>query len=240
MQRWLAQVLILIVVVAIGVGALIWINNEQNCQKVSLLFIGNSHTYGHDMPNLLAELAAAGEPRYCLEIKTVVEGGASLAKHWNDGAALQALQSQPWQYVVLQERSLGPIEDPQGFQQATSRWLQAIRQQRATPVLFVTWAREYAPEQQPQLNAAYAQAAGQQAILVKVGAAWQHVRQHDRSIALYEPDQNHATLNGAYLTACIFYTTLFRSPSQNLPNLTDLPDAQAQYLQQVAWQLAQN
>ncbi|WP_110514472.1 hypothetical protein [Herpetosiphon llansteffanensis] len=240
MQRWFAQGLILIAVVVASIGALVWINNQQNCQKVSLLFIGNSHTYGHNMPNLLAELAAAGEPRYCLEIETVVEGGASLAKHWNDGVGLQALQRQRWQYVVLQERSLGPIEDPQGFQQAASRWIQAIRQQGATPVIFATWAREYAPEQQPQLNAAYAQAAGQQAILVKAGAAWQQVRQHDRSIALYEPDQNHSTLNGAYLTACVFYTTLFLPPSQSLPNLTDLPDAQAHYLQQVAWQLAKN
>lgn len=238
MQRWLAQGLILIAVVVASIGALVWINQQQNCQKVSLLFIGNSHTYGHDMPNLLAELAAAGEPRYCLEIETVVEGGASLAKHWQDGVGLQALQRQQWQYVVLQERSLGPLEDPQGFQQAASRWIQTIRQQGATPVLFVTWAREYAPEQQAQINAAYAQAAGQQTILVKVGAAWQQVRQHDRSIVLYEPDQNHATLNGAYLTACVFYTTLLRPPSQALPNLTDLPDAQAQYLQQVAWDVA--
>lgn len=237
MQRWFSQVVILIVVLAMGIGAWLLFKSQRNCQQISLLFIGNSYTFGHDMPNLLADLADAGNPRYCLEITTVVEGGATLTSHWDTGVALQQVQGKQWNYVVLQEQSMGTIEFPQHFQQASSRWIQAIRQTGATPVLFVTWAREHSPQQQATINAAYTQAAGQQAILVKAGTAWQQVRQHDRSIKLYEPDQSHPTLSGAYLTACVFYTTLFNPPTQILPNLTDLPDAQAEYLQQVAWQM---
>ena len=237
MQRWFGQVVILIALVAVGFGAWLLLKSQRDCQQVSLLFIGNSYTFGHDMPDLLADLADAGEPRYCLELESVVAGSATLEYHWQAGEALQKLQSKSWNYVVLQEQSMGTIEFPQRFQQSASRWIQAIRQTGATPVLFVTWAREHSPQQQATINAAYNQAAGQQAILVQAGSAWQYVRQHDRSIALYEPDQSHPTLNGAYLTACVFYTTLFNPPTQPLPNLTDLSDAQAAYLQQVAWQM---
>ena len=238
MQRWFSQVVILIALLAACFGAWLLLKAQRDCQQVRLLFIGNSYTFGHDMPDLLADLAAAGEPRYCLEIESVVAGGATLESHWQAGEALQQLQSKPWNYVVLQEQSMGTIEFPQRFQQSASRWIQAIHQTGATPVLFVTWAREHSPQQQSTINAAYVQAAGQQAILVKAGSAWQKVHQYDRSIKLYEPDQSHPTLNGAYLTACVFYTTLFNPPTQILPNLTDLTDAQAAYLQQVAWQVA--
>ncbi len=151
MQRWLRQGLIVIVLVVVGFGALVWLKNQRDCQPMSLLFIGNSYTYGHDMPALLGELADAGEPRYCLEIETVVVGGVGLAQHWDAGLALQKVQSKQWTYVVLQEQSMGTIEAPQRFQQAASRWIQAIRQHGATPVLFVTWPANIHRNSKPRL-----------------------------------------------------------------------------------------
>lgn len=66
-----------------------------------ILFIGNSLTYMHDMPRLLAGLARAGG------IEVVVEqyalGGARLEGHAEDAAVRALLERGGWWAVMLQE-----------------------------------------------------------------------------------------------------------------------------------------
>jgi hypothetical protein len=77
-------------------------------RSIKLLFIGNSFTQRNNLPELLAELAAAHNLTIAHDLKSV--GGASLRTHWNAGRAAKAIATGGFDYVVLQEQSTLPVK----------------------------------------------------------------------------------------------------------------------------------
>jgi hypothetical protein len=81
-------------------------------------------------------------------------------------------------------------------------------------VLYLTWARQNAPETQDALNTAtYAIAEEIGARVVPVGLAWQaaikrRALQKDKTHELYDKDGSHPSQAGSYLAACVFVATL--------------------------------
>ncbi len=65
--------------------------------EIRVLFIGNSFTFYHDLPKMVAELAEAGEQRP-LHFDSETPGGYTLEKHWQDGKAVAKIQSGRWDY----------------------------------------------------------------------------------------------------------------------------------------------
>ena len=80
--------------------------------KLNVLFIGNSHTYLHYLPQMLVGLVKAAGSGYDLAVEQCVGEGASLVWHWNNEPSRQMMRSRKWEFIVLQDRSGGPLEDP--------------------------------------------------------------------------------------------------------------------------------
>src|SRR5260370_26887881 len=157
------------------------------------LFIGNSFTARHNLPGLIAQLAAARGKS--LQHRLISAGGASLRQHWNAGEALKAIQDGHYDYVVLQEQSTLPIKNPKRMHENVRLFDEAIKAAGAKTGLYMTWARRHAPESQQAITDAYT-SIGQElvATVVPVGVAWQSfLRKHDQPV-LHDPDQSHPTL----------------------------------------------
>ncbi len=77
-------------------------------------------------------------------------------------------------------------------------------------MLYLTWARQNAPENQQLITAAYSEIARElSAAVIPAGVAWQDfVSKHDRP-ALYDRDGSHPTIAGSYLAASIAFAVLF-------------------------------
>lgn len=200
-----------------------------------LLFIGNSFTARHNLPELLAQLARARGHR--LQHHLIQAGGASLRQHWNKGDAQQAIAQTPYDYVVLQEQSTLPLKNPQRFHENVRLFEQAIKAAGAKPALYLTWARQNAPETQAAITSAYT-AIGEEigATIIPVGVAWQNfLRQHPAPV-LHDQDQSHPSLAGSYLAACVFFATLLgENPVGLACDLKGLTQTEAELLQQAAW-----
>ena len=97
------------ILLALLVGSRAVAGEAQSPRTVRALFIGNSYTYGNDLPGLIAQLVSARGIK--LEHESVTPGGATLEKQWNDGKAVAASQMKKWDYVVLQEQSARPFRD---------------------------------------------------------------------------------------------------------------------------------
>lgn len=176
-------------------------------RSVDALFVGNSFTSRNQLPQLIAALAA---PSYALHTATIYAGGASLRRHWNAGLAQRTLASQRWDYVVLQEQSTLPIKNAQRYHENVRLYANAIAEQGAQMVLYLTWSRAHAPEAQAVLTSAVQGIAAETgARVVPVGIAWQVVRERHPEIGLYDADGSHPTPAGSYLAACVFAATLF-------------------------------
>src|ERR1051326_165073 len=192
-----------------------------------ILFLGNSYTYFNDLPAILSELAKAGH-QCQVETRMVAPGGKRLQDHWESAAAHEALNSQTWDFVVLQDQStLGTnfyfegntrVAGDEIFRPYAERWATEIRKHGATPVFYLTWARRATPEDQAALNYAYMRAAQTtHSLVAPVGLAWARVRQTAPTIDLYYRDGSHPSPAGSYLAACAIYAAIFASSPVNLP-----------------------
>lgn len=175
---------------------------------LKVLFIGNSYTYYHRMPDIVAAMSSRPESPRRFEVRMVAQGGASLAQHW-DGGGRRALRSGAWDAVVLQDQSTLPLTNPDRIGRYAERLAGTAREAGARTILYVTWARRDRPETQHDIDEAYAAAARQaNAALAPVGTAWKRVRERWPDLALHDADGGHPSAMGSYLAACVLYISL--------------------------------
>jgi hypothetical protein len=212
--------------------------------ELQVLFIGNSHTFLHHMPQMLTELVQAAGQGWMLQAEQCVGDGASLEWHWNCAATREKIAARRWDYVVLQDRSAGPLENRESFER-NARLLDAtIRPQGARTVFYMTWANRARPETQAGLSEAYGTIARELgALLAPVGSAWQRAQQLDPALLLHHADGRHANPAGSYLAACVFFAVLLGVSPVGLPGCIaiqgkmrpELAHGAAALLQQAAW-----
>lgn len=182
-----------------------------------ILWIGNSYTYVNDLPRTLTMLAlAAGENRVPA-ITAVLKGGQFLRGH----AArpdLPALIAQGWDYVVLQDQSLAPIQQPDTVLTYGTRLGTLATQAGAKVLLYVTWPRRDTPTTADAIAATYTKlATAIGATVVPVGPAWMAMREEAPTAELYIDDGSHPSPIGTYLAASTFYRVLYGKPATGLP-----------------------
>jgi hypothetical protein len=208
----------------------------KRSKAINILFIGNSFTERNDVPGLLAEMAAAQD--VCVKHELISVGGASLRTHWNAGRAAKAIAKGEYDFVVLQEQSTLPVKNAKRMAENIRLFDESIKRAGSKTVLYMTWARQHAPESQKAIADAY-NSIGEElgAIVVPVGLAWQRfLSKHDKPV-LHDRDQSHPTLAGSYLAACVFLAGLLRTkplPVESGPAGIDKQDMTA--LQNVAWE----
>lgn len=196
-------------------------------QQTSVLFVGNSYTYVNDLPNTLRQLALSlGDT---MTVASSAPGGYTLFQHSTYAPTVTAINSQPWDFVVLQEQSLLgalPVEVTT-TELGASALAELIEEnwECTYPVFYMTWGRQNGDAQncasfpfmctyngmQQGLRSNYiALAEGNDGYAAPVGAAWKTVRDNHPTINLYDADGSHPSPAGTYLAACVFYCTLYQ------------------------------
>lgn len=213
--------------------------------RIRILFVGNSHTYFNYMPQMLAHLVAAESHGVDLVVDQVTGEGAGLAWHWQNEHSRNSIETRHWDFVVLQDRSGGPLEEPQSLVRHAGLLHALVQQQDAQTILFLTWANRSRPETQAAIADLYRKTARDlRAKLAPVGLAWESVNKLDPGLRLHHHDGRHANPVGSYLAACVFYCVLFARSPEGLPgsfyykkkSWLDLDQGTAALLQKTAWQ----
>lgn len=185
-----------------------------------VLFVGNSYTYYNNLSAIVAAFAAAAPNAKQLLPKDHTMGGATLEKLWNLRTTRDVLALERWDFVVLQEHSYWPISAPERMFDAACQFDLAGKAIGAKTILFLTWARQASPGEQPLLNAAYASDATRLgALIAPVGPAWQIALALDPNLSLYAPDGRHPSATGSYIAACTLFLVISGS-QQPCPPLT--------------------
>jgi hypothetical protein len=202
--------------------------------SLNVLFIGNSFTARNDLPGLIARLAEAGGHHFRHQL--ISAGGASLRMHWNKGHAQNRMKEDKFDYVVLQEQSTLPVKNAKRMHENVRLFDEAIRAAGARTALYMTWARQHAPETQRAITDAY-ESIGREigATVLPVGQAWQSFLAKYKSPALHDKDKSHPTLAGSYLAAYVFYGVMFGgSPADLDVGVDGLSDQDARVLREAA------
>lgn len=195
---------------------------------ISVLFMGNSHTSAHSLPQMVAAMVRAARPGRSV---TAIEADnwMFLEERAADAASLQLLRSRQWTFVVLQAQkysSSGLFDYP--ITGAVSL-VRLARAQQATPILFPEWPRFGIPETQRIFDLHTSIARVEPACVPPIPQAWDAALA--RSLQLHAADGNHSAPAGAFLAALVIATTMTGTPPSQLPFLPDLPvDAGTQAL----------
>lgn len=193
-----------------------------------ILMLGNSFTFYHGMPRLLAALTGA-------EVVAHTRGGASLSEQFNPetemGArTLKALREEKWDYVVLQDQSSITVRLPERFAENVAALCRLIRECGAVPVLYATWAYREGSEKLANLGVSYDKMARtiydgyhraaeeNGALVADVGKAFfdltHEVAKNDPktfvkgSVDLLETDDFHPSAAGSVLAASVIAKTI--------------------------------
>lgn len=202
-------------------------------QQTDVLFIGNSYTAVNDLPNTFRLLALSlGDT---VNVAASSPGGYTFQGHTAYAPTLQAIGSQAWDHVVLQEQSQLPSFPPAQVETQcypfAAELVDLIRANDSCtqPVFYMTWGRQNGDASncaswppvctydgmQARLRESYLEMAfANDAYAAPVGTAWKNVRDAHPAIVLYDPDQSHPSPAGTYLAACVFYSTIFRESSE--------------------------
>jgi len=192
-----------------------------NGRTQKILFIGNSLTYYNDLPGLTEQLSA-GQDRQLWEDRVTV-ANVSLGFHWSYSAARKHLNQGDWSYVVLQEFSTRPLDDPDAAIKDFSMWGAEVNRIGAKPIIFENWPHIMengsADLAMAKMHRTYqkiqSDIGGE---IAPIGFAWLRCRKEHPEIALFV-DEKHPTEAGTYLTACVIFKTIYHKPAAGLPTV---------------------
>jgi hypothetical protein len=152
-----------------------------------------------------------------IEVDTCVQGGASLKQLWTKTKAREKIEKNHYDVVVIQEDL--PETTVDAFTTYACKFVDLCRRKLARPVLYMTWAY-------PRLHSctddmiedAHMQVAKQ--LKVDVGAvslARRVAELNCPNLSLWDDDNEHPSLAGTFLAACVIFNTIFKCSSESLP-----------------------
>ena len=183
---------------------------------MKVLFVGNSHTFFNDMPELFAQFVekTTGEKP---EVVMLAYGGRDYQWHRKEYFALRFnLMYGGFDYCILQQAAhpYPPIEETLEY---GGMIIDLCRKYGVTPVVYMTWAEKRFPEnQQKMIDTCKQLAKTKGALLAPVGEVWQKVQQECPDIELYFRDGEHAGPYGDFLIACVMCRLLTGSLSDEV------------------------
>ncbi len=174
---------------------------------MKILFIGNSHTYMNDMPELVREMIEEVTGKPC-EVFMLAYSGRSLKWHMDEeyfSERFNILHGK-FDYCIIQEQA-HPMPDEADTIKYAAKIIELCRKVNTVPVIFETWAKKDQPEIQPLMNRRYQELAKEHAaLLAPIGEVWSSVMaelQNSSDADLYYRDGAHASSTGDYLIAMV-------------------------------------
>lgn len=168
-------------------------------KKLRILFIGNSHTYFNDMPEMVAERFR--KTKYDCEVTMIAHGGWFLEQHVNEPDVRFNILYGHYDYVVLQEHAhpFGPEEKFYGAVRQLNQW---ILEAGSKGVIYMTWAKKDEEFNQERMTLAHEQIADELGMLLApVGKYWWNNKKKHPEVEMYYKDGQHASPDGSRFAA---------------------------------------
>jgi hypothetical protein len=188
-------------------------------------------------------------------VDSALVGGYTFQNHSTDQTTLSKIRQGGWDFIVLQEQSQRPAFPPSQTAVEVFPYAQILVDsiKKYSPcgkvVFFMTWGRRYGDQSNCaayppictyegmswRLRETYLQLTQtHRAFCAPVGWAWRKSIQDDSTVVLHDVDNSHPHPYGSYLSACVFYSTIFQTRSLGNPFMYTLGHASALRLQAIS------
>ena len=203
-------------------------------ETLRVLFVGNSYTFVNNVPEQLKMMAKSHGHDLVYEQHT--PGGRSFEKHWEEKKAVEKMKAGTFDIVIFQNQSFEPVGNPANMMKYGELLAAEADQIGARKIYYLTMAYEEPlgwmkkdsdearhslklfPEMNARLATSYAKLAHKTGgEVAPVGVAWKMAYESIPDIKLHAPDHSHANETGAYLTALVFYATIYGEAPDGMP-----------------------
>jgi hypothetical protein len=182
----------------------------------TLLFMGNSHTASHDLPNTVAAMVRASRPGRTVSVDVAPDWGF-LEDHAGNPRTLELLDRRRWSFVVLQAQKysssgqfLYPIEPAIDLARKS-------RTSGAVPIMFPEWPRRFVNETQRIYDLHVSIAQREPVCVAPIPQAFDLALARHPELVLHDSDGNHSAPAGAFLASLVIAATMTGTPSDTLP-----------------------
>ena len=175
---------------------------------MNVLFIGNSHTYFNDMPQLFRQICESLGVRKP-NVTMLAYSGRTLRWHTKEYFSIRfALLYGQFDYCVIQQ--LGhPFPGLEKTEPEVKTLVSLCRSVGTKPVLYMTWAKKENPELISEISKVYRTLSERyDTLLAPIGELFETLRVQHSEIELYWSDGSHASKNASYLIAATFAALL--------------------------------
>jgi hypothetical protein len=190
--------------------------------SIPLLFMGNSHTSGNDLTEMVADMVRAGKPGESVA-SVEAPGWMFLEERLNDGPSIALLGSQNWSFVILQAQKYSSSGQFVYSTEEAKELVRRSRAQQAVPIMFPEWPRRGIDETQRIFDLHVSIAQAEPACVAPIPQAFDLALARDPALTLHAPDGNHSAPAGAFLAALVLYATITGLSPLDLPSLPQYP-----------------
>ena len=176
---------------------------------MKVLFLGNSHTYYNDMPQIFAEMCRERGR----EVQVVMQAhpGVTYGWHLKQHTELRfALIHGGFDYIVMQQAAHAPWPPTEETRADAKTIITMARENGVRPIQAVPWAEKDCPEHQAEMYAIYhAVQKDNDVPLTVTGRVFEEVFHNYPEIPMYWNDGQHASPYGSYTAALATYAAIF-------------------------------
>ena len=189
---------------------------------MKVLFIGNSYTFGNNMPDIFVNICKSTNTP--IECNAITRSGAALDGFsnplTNSGKKVLAELEKKYDYVFIQEQSNRGVVNKNKFFDSVSKLTKSIKEYNSIPILYETWAKldghsdliKYhltTTEMFIKLIENFNEASNLFDIkLSEVGKVFYYIYQNKIDLKVYGDDLSHPSKLGSFIIALVHYYTI--------------------------------
>jgi hypothetical protein len=173
----------------------------------SILFVGNSHTMSHSLPNLVCDMIRFRHPGKTTYAHVI--GVGFLEDTARNPACREEIESRSWKFVVLQAQKIS-VSGKHAYSRKEGIEIARLAKAHGASVhFFCEWGLRGVPDNGPRQEKVYSEMAAEAGVKVApVNRAWDIALAERPELPLYEADGNHQSATGTFLTAAFLYAKL--------------------------------
>lgn len=205
---------------------------------IRILFVGNSHTSYHGLPDLVCRMVRQARPSKTVSFSVVP------VSHLDDATINPRVKAEiefrPWTHVVLQAQKISMSGK---YRYSTEEGIDLARRAKAKGAavsFFAEWARRGEADERERTETIYSEMAKETGTsVIPVGRAWDAALAKRPDMPLHAEDGNHESAMGAFLTACVIAGRLLDVSPKGFATVevADLSTADRAFLSEMAAQI---
>jgi hypothetical protein len=188
------------------VAASLMLAPQGKSPTLKLLFLGNSHTQGNNLAQMVKGLLESDGSKRTVEVQVI--SGAMLNDIAKNPEAMKTVKEPKWDAVILQGASLSSSHKYNYSQAGGIELATQAKKAGNRPILFAEWPRKGWNETDYILGIYKKISSASGAEIAPVCRVWDAVLKKQAKLDLWQSDGNHAKAPGSYIAAVTIYRKL--------------------------------